>query len=328
MSPRLRALVAVTVVALLGAACRGGAGHPGGSPSASPEPEVAVDVADVEVQRYDVPLGPDWMAVDEHGLWVMVDRAPSMLIDPESGDVLGTVDVGYELPLCQGIGAAYGVVYICRGTDLVRVDPETMQVVRRVPLHKEYGQGHIAGAFDRFWVLESDGSKLTTLDPATDEVVQTFQLPARGFDLTAGPDAIWVACKVDGKVLKVDPDTGEVLLTAEVSSPEYVTADAEQVWVAGASRTYRIDPDTGEVLATVDGGAEPIGDIASDDRYVYVRNADDQLIQIDKATGRRVAHLVSDTTTGGGVAVAGGDVWIAAVDDGTLLRLDGGALAR
>jgi len=252
-------------------------------------------------------------------LWVRRDRAPTLLIDPASGRVLGKVSTGYELPLCQGIGAGYGEVYVCRGTDLLRVDPETLEVRDRVRLHKEYAQGHLPAAFGRFWVLESDGSTLTGLDPATGRVVSRFQLPARGWDLAAGPDALWVACKVDDEVLAVDPGSGEVLLTADVNNPEYVTVPG-QVWVAGAAQTYEIDAHSGEVLDTVEGGAEPVGDIASDHRYVWVRNADAFLMQIDQETGE-VVRYSSELTTGGSLAVADGDLWLTAVDESTLLRL-------
>jgi DNA-binding beta-propeller fold protein YncE len=319
----VRTVVALVAIALLGAGCRHDAADsadPGEPPTPSAVTETARPLADVLVQRFDVGLGPDWMALDEHGLWVKQDRSPVLLVDPATGRQLGQVETGYELPLCQGIGAAYDVVYVCRGTDLLHIDPETMKVVRRVPLHKEYGQGHIPGAFGRFWVLESDGSTLTALDPATDKVVNSFKLPARGFDLAAGPDGLWVACKIDDKVLEIDPDTGAVLVSADVNSPEYVTV-GDQVWAAGESQTYRIDPDTGAVLATVEAGAEPDGSIAQDDHYVYVRNATDFLVQIDKATGTRAARIVSDTTSGGDVAIAGGDVWATAVDDLVLIRL-------
>jgi streptogramin lyase len=90
--------------------------------------------------------------------------------------------------------------------------------------------------------------------------------------------------------------------------------------VAGGAQTYRIDPQTGAVLATVDGGAEPVGDLAMDDRYVWVRNADDFLIRIDRSSGD-VVRYTSDLTTGGSVEVVGGDVWLTADDDATLLRL-------
>jgi outer membrane protein assembly factor BamB len=188
-----------------------------------------------------------------------------------------------------------------------------------VKLHKEYAQGHIPAAFGRFWVLESDGSRLTGLDPGTGKVVSRFELPARGWDMAAGPDGLWVACKIDGQVLKVDPDTGEVLLTASVRNPEYV-AVGDQVWVAGATETFQIDPESGAVLATFAGGGEPVGDLALDDRYVWVRNADDFLIRIDQSTGE-VVKYTSDLTHGGSLGVAGGDVWVAADDDQTLLRL-------
>ncbi|HEX5090367.1 MAG TPA: PQQ-binding-like beta-propeller repeat protein [Nocardioides sp.] len=314
----------VVAVCVLVAGCGGDSDSTTTVGTPSPERSTASTgtrpVDDILVQRYDVAQGPDWMAVDDRGLWVMRDLGSTLLIDPASGSIVSEVDTGkYELPLCQGIGAGYGVVYLCRGTDLLRIDEATLKVVDRVKLHKEYAQGHIPAAFGRFWVLEGDGSTLTGLDPATGRVVSRFALPARGWDLAAGPDALWVACKIDGQVLKIDPDTGEVLITAEMPNPEYVTV-ADQVWVAGSSQTYQVDKDSGAVLATFDVGAEPVGDLVSDDRYVWVRNADDFLVQIAQSTGG-VVRYVSDLTVGGSLGVAGGDLWLAADDESTLMRL-------
>jgi len=293
------------------------------TPSAAPtalDPAKDRPVEDVLVHTYRLPLGPDWMAVDERGLWVRQDRAPTLIIDPESGEVLARVKIGYEIPLCQGMGASFGAVWSCMGTDVLKIDQETMRVVDRIRLKKTYSQGHLAGGFDRVWVLLSDGTTLAGIDPQRNRIVTRFSLPARGFDLAVGPDAIWVTSQLDDKVLKVDPADGTILLEADVQNPEYVAAD-DQVWVTGRSNTVRLDPTTGSVLATVPVTAEPDGSIASDDHYVYVRNANDFLVQIDKATGAQVARFVSPATHGGSVAVAGGDVWVSSVDDGALYRL-------
>jgi len=316
-----RAALVVAVLTILALPAAGGCSDRGRPRAAAPSTAAPATrpVDDITVKRYELGKGPDWMAVDEHGLWVMRDLGATLLIDPGSGEVLGQVRTGHELPLCQGIGAGYGVVYVCRGTDLLRIDPVTMKVQERVGLHKEYAQGHLPAAFGRFWVLESDGSTLTGLDPASGDVASRFHLSARGWDMTAGPDGLWVACKVDGQVLKVDPDTGNVLLTASVHNPEYV-AVGDHVWVAGTSETFEVDPQSGAVLATFEGGGEPVGDLALDDRYVWVRNADDFLIRIDQSTGA-VVRYTSDLTTGGSVQAAGGDVWLTADDDQTLLRL-------
>jgi hypothetical protein len=74
------------------------------------------------------------------------------------------------------------------------------------------------------------------------------------------------------------------------------------------------------VLATFEVGAEPVGDLVSDDRYVWVRNADDFLVRIDQSTGA-VGRYTSDVTVGGSLGVAGGDLWLAADDESTLMRL-------
>src|SRR5690606_3107441 len=57
--------------------------------------------------------GPDWLAADDHGVWVKLDNGTVVLIDPATNSVVETFDVGGDP--CQGLGAGDGAIWACSG---------------------------------------------------------------------------------------------------------------------------------------------------------------------------------------------------------------------
>ncbi len=264
---------------------------------------------------------PDWLAVDAHGVWVQRNSGELALVDPETNEVAGSAHLG-ATQLCSGIGASYGAIWTCVGSDVVRLNPETFEVVAQLAIKKQAVQGHLVGGFDRVWVLTSDGSHLVGIDPATNEVATEFDLPARCTDVTLGDNALWLPCKVDDRVLKVDPASGEVLLDLALDNPISVAVDTD-VWLGTATSTMQLDPATGEVLLESHAGSAPDGAVALDPDSVWVRNGEDFLIRLDRKTGERTQQITADDlTSGGDMLVIDGEVWTTAYDDQLLLRID------
>lgn len=286
----------------------------------SNSPEAVSPVDDLATVRITLDGGPDWLAVDRRGVWVLRDSGELTLVDPQTNEVADAVDLG-DLNLCSGLGAAFDSIWTCLGSDVVRVDPKSLEVVNRFAVHKQAAQGHLVGGFSRVWVLTSDGSSMVGIDPATNEVATEFELPARCSDVTLGSDALWLTCAIDDRVLKVDPSSGKVLLDIAIDNPVAVAVDTD-VWVGAATITMQLDPATGEIQQEVDAGASPNGGVALDADSVWVRNGTDFLIQIDRKTGARVQHVTADVTSGGDVLVVRGEVWTTAFDDDELFRLD------
>ena len=65
------------------------------------------------------------------------------------------------------------------------------------------------------WVLGLEDSTLSRIDPETKELVKRFRLRHAPTDIAAGAGAVWV--KGDGRLARIDPDTGKA--TRTVSSP-------------------------------------------------------------------------------------------------------------
>ncbi len=279
-------------------------------------------VEDVLVAQLTLPGDPDWLVADEHGLWVFRQSGELTLVDPTTNEVAGTVSVG-DTSLCSGIGASFGSVWTCKEGDVLRVDPDAMEVTNRFRVRKQTAQGHLVGGFGHVWVLTGDGSTLVGIDPETNKPAVEYPLPARGADVASSEDALWLPCRIDDRVLKLDPATGEVLLDLDVANPVTVATGDGEVWVGTATDTQRLDPETGEVLTVADAPAEPEGSLALDGSSVWVRNAEDFLIQVDRATGERLGQITADDlTSSGDMLVLDGDLWVSAYDDQFVFRID------
>ena len=187
-------------------------------------------------------------------------RPPSVVrIDPRSGDVLVAMEAASpgelsedeaRFPAAGGSGelaAGEGAVWVVGGGQVIRLDPETGQVVAIIE-DVEGESPAVAGGW--VWLLtrtapcppsttttESDVPEepqplpssqrcpgLVRIDPKTNRVADLLPLVEDlrggiGAGMVAAEDALWVAAF--GKVLQINPSTGEVVgeiaLTKEVN---------------------------------------------------------------------------------------------------------------
>jgi len=91
--------------------------------------------------------------------------------------------------------------------------------------------------------------------------------------LAVGEGAVWVACRDDDFVTRIDPSlSSRSTLPIEVGdAPSALAAGPGVVWVAntGDGTLSRIDPETREVVETIEIGNAPAG-VAVDDGLVWV----------------------------------------------------------
>jgi len=171
-------------------------------------------------------------------------------------------------------------------------------------------------ADDRVWVLTGDGSTLLGLDAVTGQTLSTVSLGVRGTDLAVGDAGLWVTSSLDNQALRVDPDKGTVDRRVEGLDQPFSIAVTDQVWVSGGS-TVRLDPDSGEVLLTSPLGSGDLGGIAIGEGRVWVRNATRLLVGLDPTDGAPVVgYDWPDATAGGDVLYAAGAVWVSYNDKG------------
>jgi streptogramin lyase len=292
-------------------------GIPDSNPASSTIATTQPVPTDGLIAELDLLGSPDWMAADEHGLWIKLEPARVGLLDPNTGELVDEVDVGGEP--CEGIGAGDGSIWACSGGDVARIDAGHPELLSVIPVGKTYTQGELAVTDGQLWMLIGDGSILQGYLTDTQDVWSRFALPVRGTDLDVGEAGLWVVSNVDDAVIHVDLNTGRVVDRIDVSSPTDVAVDSG-VWIGTESELVRVDVASGAIDLRVPVGTGPKGSIAVTPGEVWVRNLDPLLTRVDRETGAIVDTYTAEVTSGGDTIYAFGSIWTAAYDDAKLFR--------
>lgn len=155
--------------------------------------------------------GSIWLSNGETGVLTRVD--------PATGQITGTVDANPnpETTRYDQLAVADESFVWAIGADqtLVKIDPTTNQVVERI----EIGTlGYRLGLHgDAIWVTDLDNS-LTRLDTNTGEVALTVTITSWPGGLGVTDDAVWVTPYQADDLVQLDPQTGDVIDTYDVSS--------------------------------------------------------------------------------------------------------------
>jgi len=120
------------------------------------------------------------------------------------------------------------------------------------------------------------------------------RVPGATAYLASGAGSVW-AVAFDGSVLRVDPESGELLAAIRIEASELTDiADADDsVWVTAKEdgKVFQIDPATNEIVAEIRTGAGAHG-IVIDGSGVWVTNYRDNTVsRIDRATNQVVATV-------------------------------------
>ena len=183
----------------------------------------------------DVPAWREHLVVTTDAVWI-AEGDTIQRIDPATDQVVDTIELtGLGISALAGDDDALWAAATDNRFDagvpnvavLVRIDPATDAEVARIPMDgyvNGYGD-QIRLSADSVWVLGerliSDsaerGGTLARVDPATDTVVETYDVA--GFDMAVTDTAVWVRSAADGvfdsgdevwNLVKVDPAMGTV----------------------------------------------------------------------------------------------------------------------
>ena len=272
--------------------------------------------------RVDVTLqGQPWAITGAYGsIWVgTLGNASVYQLDPRDGTIRSETSVAE--PVCGNIERGYSALWFaqCSTHALTRIDPQSLQVDRLVG----YGTDQIGVGDESIWA--SDGSNVVRLDPVS--LATQAEIPVGGESLvTFGEGSAWAIMSEDATVMRIDPDTNEVIATIPLRSesdqqtyPVHAVAAAGALWVADeiGLKLYRVDAET-NAASIVD---VPLLHEASDsmdlgDWYVtygrgliWVRTSADSIVGIDPATERVVEQQATTPGGGGAFFVADDSVW-------------------
>jgi streptogramin lyase len=149
--------------------------------------------------------------------------------------------------------AAAGSLWVTSPPLLLRVDPATGHVLRRI-----YGVALVAAAGREFlWALGYTGREIVHIDTRTKAKAPLGGLDFQWADLTVADGAVWASDPQDNAIVRLDPLTGREIERIRLGGqPGALAAGSGAVWVAfpRANRVTRYDIATGGTQKIAVGG--------------------------------------------------------------------------
>jgi hypothetical protein len=158
----------------------------------------------------------------------------------------------------------------------------------------------LALADSAIWAVSYDTSALARIDPATNTVVATVEVPG-GASAAGLPSGLWVAAYGNpGHLYRIEPETTTIALTADVGDLCCdLTEGGGLVWALDrAGQVFGVDPDSGQVGPSlpVELDLNAHNNVVFSGGFVWVSSDTTKLFRFDPVSGERTAFDV-----GGGV---------------------------
>jgi YVTN family beta-propeller protein len=191
------------------------------------------------------------------------------------------------------------------------------------------GESSIGVGEGAVWAIV-DGSNcrlcaVARIDPKTLKVTNRYPVPGGASAVRAGLGGVWITNYQTDSLVRLDPSTGKVAATIPVASgPRFFDVGAGAVWVMAqtAGALCRIDPADNRLIgcAVIDPAGVEGGDLTVGNGFVWFRDTEALVAQVDPKSGRVVRRI--GPGEGSGSAAAGfGQLWISAHDVSKLYRV-------
>jgi streptogramin lyase len=184
----------------------------------------------------------------------------------------------------EGVAVDEHAVWLAGGRRLIRVDPDSGEVVKRVSVPDQVDG--LATAGGDVWAVSSAERAVLRIDPVTDEIRDRISVAGalasgrQKLSISADTDFIWILDRDAATVVKIDPARHD------------------------AVETYRLPAGRGTLALAAGEGA------------AWISNAfDGTITRIDGRTSEVASIAVSAYSSPKGVTVAGGLVWVSVADD-------------
>jgi len=203
--------------------------------------------------------------------------------EPRSVEPDATIEVSANL---NGLVLTDDAVWVGTAEGVVRIDPGTNQIIRRIRVPNL--AGYFALAFGSAWVTDYDAFVVRRVDPRTGRVLAEIPSGANPEGLGHTDDAIWVANHHDGTVTRIDPSTNSVVATvsvgrAGIGGPQQLLAAGDAVWVGVPNEhaVVKIDAATNQVAAVIRAPGGGCGNLLLVGRHLWTGGCDYSVDVID-----------------------------------------------
>ena len=217
--------------------------------------------------------------------------------------------------------AGGGAVWVPSGRTLYRLHPTTGAELARIPLTRPGESALVQSGV--VWVTSPDTASLMRVDLAERRVVATIPAcDAKWGGVAAAGGSIWLACYVQGELLRIDPSTNRVSKRIRLAYGLHsLTVGAGSIWVNNreTARVARVNVATNRVVANIRTSANPSIVFA---RGMVWAGGDGAVLRIDPASNRVTGRLPVAASESYGLAYAAGSLWLSTIGDRRVLRLE------
>ena len=207
----VRRILAVGVV-VFGAACTTTQADPNTGPTTGASPVSEASISPAVTASIELGAPSTSIALGEGAVWVRTASNTVVRLDPESAEIVATIDVPGGVYGNVAVGA--GAVWVT-GFDtntLYRIDPGTNEITDEIEVG--LNPEGLAATSKAVWVSNHRAGSVSRVNPRTSRVVATVLVGPEG---PSGPKNIamldgqpWLAVINNGKVVSIDPTTNEL----------------------------------------------------------------------------------------------------------------------
>lgn len=268
---------------------------------------------------------PDWQVLTADAVWV--SNGPTSTVhrlDIKTNMIAANVTVGKKP--CSGLAAGFGSVWVpnCGDKTMSRIDIKTNTVTATVPVGPADSEGGVTASDDAVWMITDPAGKLAKIDPGTNAVVATVDVPAGSASVIFGDGALWVTTPKTNRLTRVDAKTGKVTDSIETGpGPRFATFGAGSVWTLnqGDGTVSRVDAKTRKLVANIECGIPGGGgELAFGFGHVWATTFQIPITEIDPKTNAVIRQWIG--AGGDSIRAGNGSVWLSNLREKNVWRID------
>ncbi len=264
---------------------------------------------------------PDWSVVTPIAVWVSSARANHVVQLLASSNTVGLI-ADVQRP-CAGLAFGFDSLWVpsCGAHTLERLDPATGKSIASLPAEAANSEGGITVGSGSVWFVVKP-SKLIRIDPKTNTIAASLDLPDGSENPAFGDGFVWVSSFAHDALLKIDPKSMTLVATIPVGpKPRFLTVGDGSVWTLnqGDGSVSRVDMKSGKLVATISCGIPgPGGELSFGEGSVWAAMFDFPITQIDPKTNTVVKQWAGQG--GDGIRAGLGSVWLSNLRQASVWR--------
>jgi streptogramin lyase len=244
-------------------------------------------------------------------------------VDPAERKQVDTIKISKDARL-SSITAGFDSLWVLnvQSEKLLRISPVTKDMT---PIQLDGRPSGVGTGGGRVWVtLRTDPAQLVEIDPSSNEVVDSFEVPKDPEDVRFALDAVWVTSDSTNSITKMRPGNPPTQIPIGATSDD-MAVGAGKVWVTNRRENAitRIDLRQPSKNTRMRAGRRPEG-VAADDSNVWVVNQDDNTVTRFDAHSpfKQLERYKVGLQPNDVVVDEAGVAWVVNQGDNTLSRLE------